>query len=147
MHRTLQAGLFAAGMVLVLAAPAGAKGAHRYAFRCQGLDNLARPAGAAGIIKLTTQTNAIGDVQLNLSSGAITTRTSFTATFVNGTAGADGSGGNGIPTGCFTAALAIPGDTWGLMSNLFGCYTKNLGGFYAAQSSGGAQVTCEAGEM
>jgi len=147
MHRKLPAVLLAATLVLVFAATASAKGAHSYAFRCQGLDNLARPAGSAGIIKLTTPTNAIGDVQLNLSSGAITSRQSFTATFVNGTAGADGSGGNGIPTGCFTASLTIPGDTWSLMSNLFGCYTKDLKGFYAAQSGGGAQVTCEAGEM
>jgi hypothetical protein len=147
MHRTPLTVLFSAILLVIGLTTVSAKNTQSYSFRCHGVDDLARPSGSAGTIEFTSPTDAIGNVQLNLANGAINSRGSFTATFVNGTAAADGSGGNGIPTGCFTASLTIPGDSFGLMSNLFGCYTKGSKGFYAAQSGGGAQVTCEAGEM
>ena len=132
--------------MFAMMAPAEAKGPTKYSFKCDGQDNSAHPAGTAGTISFSDATDAIGNVQINISNGLITMREGFTATFVNGTAAADGSGGNGIPTGCFTAALSLSGDTFGVMSNLFGCYTKNKGGFNAVQSVGGT-LTCEAGEM
>ncbi len=141
-------GLMVLGAALVLAAGSTwAKPAARsYSFKCAGEDNSARPAGLAGIIKVTDPTDAIGTVYLNISDGTITFQDSFTATVVNGTAAADGSGGNGIPTNCFTMGITISGDTFGLFSSLFGCYSKSKNGFNAVQRSG-AQVTCEAQTM
>ncbi len=123
------------------------KGAPRsYSFKCAGEDNSGRPAGLAGIIKFIDPADAVGTVFLNISDGSITFQHPFTATIVNGTAAADGSGGNGIPTTCFTAAISISGDTFGLFSGLFGCYSKGKSGFNAVQT-GGAQVTCEGQSM
>jgi hypothetical protein len=137
--------LMAALAVLFLCASAEAKGAS-YSFKCEGQDDAGHPAGTAGVMAFTSATNAIGDVQINLSNGIITMQENFTATFVNGTAAADGSGGNGIPTGCFTAALSLTGDTFGVMEGLFGCYTKGKKGFNAVQSVSGT-LTCEAEQM
>lgn len=146
MRRAITVLISSAAAVVLIAGTTSAKPrfkAHSYSFKCEGEDNSARPAGLAGIIRITDPTDAVGTVSLNIADGAITFRDPFTATLVNGTAGPDGSGGNGIPTGCFTASVAITGDTFGLFSGLFGCYSKN--GFNAVQT-GGAQVTCE-GQM
>ncbi len=139
--------MLSAAITLLIALPvrAGAV-AHTYSFKCAGEDDLAQPSDLAGIIKFTDATSATGSVFLNISDGLTVTQKSFTATVVNGTAAVDGSGGNGIPTGCFTAAITISGDTFGLFSGLFGCYSKNHGGFNAVQNAG-AQLTCEGESM
>ncbi len=136
----------AAALVLIAGTTYAKPAARSYSFKCAGEDNSAHPAGLAGIIKFTDPTDAIGTVFLNISHGLLTFQDSFTATIVNGTAAADGSGGNGIPKGCFTASISIGGDTFGLFSSLFGCYSKSKNGFNAVQSSG-AQVTCEGQSM
>ncbi len=102
--------MLSVAVILLIAGPAHAKNAARsYSIKCAGEDDLQRLAGLAGIIKFTDATHALGTVFLNISDGTIVTQQSFTATVVNGTAAADGTGGNSIPTGCFTAAITIGG--------------------------------------
>lgn len=139
--------MLSVAVIPLIAGPAHAKSSARsYSIKCAGEDDLQRLAGLAGIIKFTDATHALGTVFLNISDGTIVTQQSFTATVVNGTAAADGTGGNSIPTGCFTAAITIGGDTFGVFGGLFGCYSKNKDGFNAVQNSG-PQITCEAESM
>lgn len=118
-----------------------------YDFSCNGSTS-SGPVGEVGIIQFSTSTAAVGSAELNLNNGSIIRFTSFTATFVNGTANAQGVGGNSIPKACFTASAIFSGDSFGINSKFFGCYNEAAHSFDWVQTvSSGGTLTCHGIEM
>ena len=138
-----------AGFALLLsfacAANAQAIFPHSYEFHCEGQDNVGHIVAESGTIEFTGTATAIGFTQVNLSNGAISFRESFTGSFTNGTANPLGVGGNLIPRGCFTGALTLGGDTFGVNSAFFGCYNESTHGFSWAETAG--SIVCKGSEM
>ena len=118
----------------------------KYDFACTGTYPTDVPVAEVGIIQFTSSTTAIGSAHFN--KGDINEFTTFNATILNGTADAQGGGGNGIPRGCFTGAAFFGGDTWGINSNFFGCLNHDAKGFDWVQNAGlSGTVTCRGTQM
>lgn len=146
------------GLSAVLAAllAAGSSGAAAfpvypisYNLSCTGVSGSGANLSLVGRIQFNNSTAAVGGAEF--VNGSIIQFTSFTASFTNGTANAQGTTGNAIPQGCFKGGANFSGDVWGVLSGFFGCYSETLHGFELTQTSSGlgagTVLTCRATQM
>jgi hypothetical protein len=140
-------------VIIVLASLTGRANAqalfpHTYELSCSGHSS-SNNLSLVGDIQFNSTTAAVGGAEF--VNGSIIQFASFTATFTNGTANAQGVGGNGIPKGCFGGTANFSGDTFGVLGHFFGCYSETTHGFTLTQTSSslGANtaLTCDAKEM
>src|SRR5262245_56249141 len=122
---------------------------HSYDMACTGSDGGGANLSLVGVIQYNSATLAIGGAEF--IKGAVIQFLSFSASFTNGTATAQGVGGNGIPRGCFTGKATFSGDSFGVLDTFFGCYNETTHGFDLTQTSSqlgsGSALTCHAKEM
>jgi len=120
-----------------------------YSLSCTGVKGGGGDLSLVGRIQFNNLTAAVGGAEF--VNGSIIQFASFTATFTNGTATAQGTGGNGIPQGCFTGKAIFGGDTFGVLNSFFGCYNETLHGFELTQTSSnlgaGTVLTCRGTEI
>jgi hypothetical protein len=120
---------------------------HNYAFDCHGRTVSDTSFEEVGVIQFTSSTSAAGSAEIDINLGATVEFSSFTAVITNGTANARGTGGNGIPQGCFKGTA-----TWspnpGMNTAFFGCYNETAHGFdWVQTASSGGTLTCKGLEM
>ncbi len=122
---------------------------HSYDLACTGINGGGAALSLVGVIQFNGVISAVGGAEF--VNGGIIQFLSFTASFTNGTASAQGVGGNTIPKGCFTGGASFSGDAFGVLSGFFGCYNETTHGFDLTQTSSslgtGAALTCHAKEM
>lgn len=119
-----------------------------YSLSCTGVKGAGGNLSLVGRIQFNSLTTAVGGAEF--VNGSIVQFASFSATITNGTANAQGTGGNSIPQGCFSGSAIFSGDTFGVLSNFFGCYNETLHGFELTQTSSnlgsGTVLTCRGTE-
>jgi len=122
---------------------------HSYDMVCTGVDGGGAALSLVGDIQFTSPIAALGGAEF--IKGSVIQFLSFTATFTNGTANAQGVGGNSIPKGCFTGKGTFSGDSWNVLNGFFDCYNETTHGFDLTQTNStlgsGAALTCHAKEM
>jgi hypothetical protein len=120
-----------------------------YSLSCTGTRSGGAALSLVGRIQFNNLGAAVGSA--TFVNGSIIQFTSFTATFTNGNANAQGVGGNGIPQGCFRGTASFGGDTFGVLSQFFGCYHETMHGFELTQTASslgaGTALTCRGTEM
>ena len=120
-----------------------------YSLSCTGVKGAGGNLSLVGRIQFNNLNAAVGGAEF--VNGSIIQFASFTASFTNGTANAQGTGGNGIPQGCFTGKAIFSGDAFGVLNSFFGCYNETLHGFELTQTSSslgaGTVLTCRGTEI